>query len=369
MHSSQAFYERTLLRAPELTPVGDRIVASEKVRAPTKSVRIKLIMGGTHMLTKTLTASAVLMALAMPAVAQQDLKAAVVAAMGEAIEDPRYADILATFGLPAPDLSDPTLVNSADYAYPEVAPGTLLANVMDTETLRLGWIAVGTPWSVPGPDPAEPVGLSVDYWVIVMDKLNAHYGSNVASDWVEFTESSGNNNMYRWLATSDDFDCTGDGRAVDGCYDVIGGAYAINARRKGLSDITPAYYPLNMTVVRTHVPLPEGAGPLDTAEQIRAAMADGDINLVLAGLPDTGEDTILKNFAEQMGDTFTHVDRTPGSDVLEFAQDSTDAHFVMGTNVRMASTRFKHPELCADCAFIPNLTVFGGVGFATALVN
>jgi hypothetical protein len=117
------------------------------------------------------------------------------------------------------------------------------------------------------------------------------------------------------------------------------------------------------------VPLPEGAGTLDNAEAIRAAMADPDINIVLAGLPDTGEDSILSNFTKEMGDTFTHIDRTPGSKILEFAQDATEAHFVLGTNVRMASMRFALPELCADCAFIPNLTVFGGVGFATALVK
>ena len=70
---------------------------------------------------------------------------------------------------------------------------------------------------------------------------------------------------------------------------------------------------------------------------------------------------------EEMGGTFTHADRTPGSNVLEFAQNSTDIHFVLGTNVRMASTRFKNPEFCSNCAFIPNLLVFGGVGFATAL--
>jgi len=173
--------------------------------------------------------------------------------------------------------------------------------------------------------------------------------------------------MYRWLSSADDVNCTAEGRDVAGCYDVIGGAYAINKRRKSISDITPAYFPLNMSVVRTNVPLPEGTGPLDTAEQIRAAMANPDINLVLAGLPDTGEDSILSNFTKDMGETFTHADRTPGSNVLEFAENSKEAHFVLGTNVRLSATRFKDPSLCADCAFIPNLLVFGGVGFATAL--
>ena len=321
------------------------------------------------MLKSILTSAAAVAALATPALAQQDLKAATVAAMGEAIEDPRYVDVLAKYGLELPDLSDKTLVNSADYAYPEVADGSLLDSVLDAKSLRLGWIAVGAPWSIPGPDPAEPVGLSVDYWDIVKDKLSAHYGTDVSLDWVEFTEETGNNNMYRWLATSDDTDCSGEGRDVAGCYDVIGGAYAINARRKGISDITPAYFPLNMSVVRTNVPLPDGVGPLETAEQIRAAMADPDIDISLAGLPDTGEDTILTNLGKEMGGTFTHADRTPGSNVLEFAQNATDIHFVLGTNVRLSSTRFNTPELCADCQFIPNLLVFGGVGFATALTE
>ena len=316
---------------------------------------------------RTVTAAAAISALGAPIFAQTDLKAAIVAAMGEVIEDPAYVSVLEKYGLSLPDLDDKTLVNSTDYAYPDVTNGTLLDHVMQSETLRLGWIAVGAPWSVPGPDPAEPIGLSIDYWDIVLDKLNAQYGTSIAPDWVEFTEETGNNNMYRWLATAGDVDCMAEGRNVEGCYDVIGGAYAINDRRKGISDITPAYFPLNMSVVRTHVPLPEGTGALDTAEQIRAAMADPDINVVLAGLPDTGEDTILTNFTEEMGETFTHVDRTPGSNALEFAQDVTEAHFVVGTNVRLSSTRFEDPDLCADCAFIPDLLIFGGVGFATAL--
>jgi hypothetical protein len=322
------------------------------------------------MLKKASITTGVLLALATPAIAQQDLKAAMVAAMGEAIEDARYPGIIEKYGLPAPDLADPTLVNSKDNPYPEIQPDTLLAHVIDTKTFRVGWIGVGAPWAVPSAaDATIPEGLSVDYWHVLIEKLNAHYGTDVALDWVEYTDSAGNNDMYRWLSTATDIDCTADGRDVDGCYDVIGGAYAINARRKSISDMSPAYYPLNMSVVRTNVPLPDGAGELNTAEEIRAAMADPDVNIVLAGLPDTGEDSILSNFAEEYGDTFTHIDRTPGSKVLEFAQDSEEAHFVLGTNVRMASMRFSIPELCADCAIIPNLTIFGGVGFATALVE
>lgn len=321
------------------------------------------------MFKKSLAAAA-LLALAAPAVAQQDLKAAMVAAMGEAIEDARYPDILAKYGLPAPDLTDPTLVNSNDHPYPDVVAGTLLSHVIETQSIRLGWIGVGAPWAIPSKeDKSIPLGLSVDFWNMMQDKLNAHYDTDIALGWVEYTDSAGNNDMYRWLSTTDDLDCRSDGREVNGCYDVIGGAYAINKRRKGISDVSPAYYPLNMSVVRTNVPLPDGVGPLNTAEEIRAAMADPKINIVLAGLPDTGEDSILSNFTKEYGDTFTHMDRTPGSKVLEFAQDSDKVHFVLGTNVRMASMRFALPELCVDCAIIPNLTVFGGVGFATALVD
>ena len=322
------------------------------------------------MFKKTSVAVGLLLALAAPAVAQQELKAAMVAAMGEAIEDDRYPGIIEKYGLPAPDLSNPTLVNSHDHPYPDVTEGSLLDHVIDMQTFRIGWIGVGAPWAIPSEaDPKIPEGLSVDYWHVMLEKLNAHYNTNIALEWVEYTDSAGNNDMYRWLATADDLDCTANDRNVDGCYDVIGGAYAINARRKGISDISPAYYPLNMSVVRTNVPLPEGVGPLNTAEEIRAAMADSDVNIVLAGLPDTGEDSILSNFTKEYGETFTHIDRTPGSKVLEFAQDSKEAHFVLGTNVRMASMRFSLPELCADCAIIPNLTIFGGVGFATALIE
>ncbi|MEP5154154.1 hypothetical protein [Planktotalea sp.] len=319
---------------------------------------------------KSLFAALAALAIAGPVAAQENLKAAMVAAMGEAIEDPRYPGILEKYGLPAPDLSDPTLVNSKDHPYPTVQEGSLLSHILETKSIRLGWIGVGAPWAIPSEaDKSIPVGLSVDFWNMMQEKLNAQYETDIQFNWVEYTDSAGNNDMYRWLSTSDDLDCTADGREVNGCYDVIAGAYAINKRRKSISDISPAYYPLNMSVVRTNVPLPEGAGDLKTAEDIRAAMADPDINIVLAGLPDTGEDSILTNFTKEYGDTFTHVDRTPGSKVLEFAQDATDIHYVLGTNVRMASMRFSEPELCADCAFIPNLLVFGGVGFATALVK
>ncbi|MEP3394159.1 MAG: hypothetical protein ABJN34_16850 [Litoreibacter sp.] len=322
------------------------------------------------MFKKASIAVGMMLALAAPAVAQQELKAAMVAAMGEAIEDDRYPGVITKYGLPAPDLSNPTLVNSRDHPYPEATEGSLLSHVLNTKSFRIGWIGVGAPWAIPSEaDASIPEGLSVDYWHIMLEKLNNHYDTDIKLDWVEYTDSAGNNDMYRWLATSDDLDCTAEGREVNGCYDVIGGAYAINKRRKGISDISPAYYPLNMSVVRTNVPLPDGVGPLNTADEIRAAMADPKINIVLAGLPDTGEDSILSNFTKEYGDTFTHIDRTPGSKVMEFAQDSKEAHFVLGTNVRMASMRFSLPELCSNCDIIPNLTIFGGVGFATALTE
>ena len=321
------------------------------------------------MYTKLFAATAAMVALSTPALAQQDLHAALSAAMGEAIEDARYVDVTTKYGMPAPDLSDPTLVNSKDYPYPDVTPGTLLAHVLETHQLSLGWIPVGAPWAVPGEAPSQPVGFSVDYFDIIQEKLNAHYNTEINLEWVAFTESAGNNDMYLWLSTSDDVDCTADGRSVAGCYDVIGGAYAINTRRLGLTDITASYYPFNMTAIRTNVPLPEGVGPIESADDIRAAMANPTIDIAIAGLPETGEDSILTAFNVAMGSTFTHIDRTPGSNVLEYAQNSKDAHFVLGSNVRMASTRLKSPEFCADCEVFEKFSAFRGIGFATALVQ
>ncbi|ASJ72886.1 hypothetical protein [Granulosicoccus antarcticus] len=321
------------------------------------------------MFKKSFAATAMIFALATPALAQQDLHAALTAAMGEAIEDARYVDVTTKYGMPAPDLSDPTLVNSEDYPYPEVMPGTLLAHVLDTHKLSLGWIPVGAPWAIPGENPSQPIGFSVDYFDIIQEKLNAHYNTDIDLEWVSFTESAGNNDMYLWLSTSDDVDCTAEDRVVDGCYDVIGGAYAINERRSGLTDITPSYYPFNMAAIRTNVPLPEGVAPIRNADDIRAAMADPTINIAIAGLPETGEDSILTAFNIAMGSTFTHIDRTPGSNVLEYAQNSEDAHFVLGSNVRMASTRMKYPEFCIKCELFENFSAFRGIGFATALID
>lgn len=319
------------------------------------------------MLRFTLAAATAVTLATGPAMAAQELYDAMVAAMGDAIEDPRYLDILDSYGLPAPDFAgDQTLVNSSDYAYPAFSDGTLLDRALKTGNLRLGWIAVGAPWSVPG-DGDDPVGLSVDFWQIIQEKLNAHYGSNIELDWVEYTSAVGNNDMYKWLATDADHTCaTLDTGGPENCYDIIGGAYAINARRKEISHMSPAYYPLNMSVVRTPKPLEGTDATLDNAEKILAGIEDADTQIVIAGYEDTGEHSIMNGWQAKFGDTFTMMFRTPKTNVLEYAE-TTDAHFVMGTNVRMAVTRFRTPEFCADCEIIPSVSVFGGVGFATAL--
>ena len=323
------------------------------------------------MLNKSLSAaiiSAVATLYTSPSMAAESLYQAMTAAMGEAIEDPRYLDVFANYGMPAPDFeNDKSLVNSTDYIYPNtIEEGTLLHRVLETETLRLGWIAVGAPWSVPG-EGEDPVGLSVEYWDIIQDKLNAHFGKNIELDWVEFTSAVGNNDMYKWLATDEDHNCESlDTGSVENCYDIIGGAYAINARRKEISYMSPAYYPLNMSVVRTRTPFKDPNMKLTTAEDILAAVADPDAGLIVAGYEDTGEHSIMKGWEKKFGKTFTMNFRTPKSNVLEYAE-TADAHFVMGTNARLAVTRQNTPEFCSECEFTPNILVFGGVGFATAL--
>ncbi len=305
---------------------------------------------------------------ASPANSSESLYKAMTAAMGEAIEDPRYLDVLANYGMPAPDFkNDSSLVNSKDYPYPEtVEEGTLLHRVINTEKLRLGWIAVGAPWSVPG-EGDDPVGLSVEYWEIIQDKLNSHYGKNIDLDWVEYTSEVGNNDMYKWLATDGDQDCVAlETGSPANCYDIIGGAYAINARRKEISHMSPAYYPLNMSVVRTRTPFKNPDMKLTTAEEILAAVADPNAGLIIAGYEDTGEHSIMKGWEKKFGKTFTMNFRTPQSNVLEYAE-TADAHFVMGTNARLAVTRQRTPEFCSECEFTANILVFGGVGFATGL--
>lgn len=319
---------------------------------------------------KYLTATAIATSLVIgtsPVNAAETLHQAMTAAMGEAIEDPRYVDVLTSYGLPAPDLeNDKSLVSSSDYPYPDsVEDGTLLHRVLENESLRLGWIAVGAPWSVPG-EGDDPVGLSVEFWSIIQDKLNAHFDKNIELDWVEYTSAVGNNDMYTWLATDSDHDCaTLDTGSPENCYDIIGGAYAINARRKEISNMSPAYYPLNMSVVRTRTPFKNPDLNPGNAEEIISAIADPEAELIIAGYEDTGEHSIMKGWQEKYGDTFTMNFRTPNSNVLEYAE-TADAHYVMGTNVRMAVTRQDTPDFCADCEITENILVFGGVGFATA---
>lgn len=304
------------------------------------------------------------------AFAQEALYEAMTAAMGEAVEDARYLEVLANYGMPAPDFeNDKSLVNSTDYPYPAIAEeGTLLHRVLETETLRLGWIAVGAPWSIPSEgDASKPVGLSIEYWAIIQDKLNAHFNKNIELDWVEYTSAVGNNDMYKWLATDGDQDCAAlDTGSANNCYDIIGGAYAINARRKEISYMSPAYYPLNMSVVRTRTPFKNPDMELNTAEEIIAAIADPEAGLVVAGYEDTGEHSIMKGWEKKYGKTFTMNFRTPKSNVLEYAE-TAGAHFVMGTNARLAVTRQNTPEFCSECEFTPNILVFGGVGFATGI--
>ena len=300
--------------------------------------------------------------------ASEALHKAMTAAMGEAIEDARYLEVLSHYGMPAPDFkNDKSLVNSADYKYPSrIEKGTLLDRVLKTEVLRLGWIAVGSPWSVPGKGD-DPVGLSVEYWTIIQDKLNQHYNKNIKLDWVEYTSEVGNNDMYKWLATDDDQDCVAlNTGSVENCYDIIGGAYAINARRKAISHMSPAYYPLNMSVVRTRTPFKDPSMKLNTAEEILAAVANPESGLIIAGYEDTGEHSIMKGWQKKYGKTFTMNFRTPKSNVLEYAE-TAKAHFVMGTNARLSVTRKNTPQFCSECKFTPNILIFGGVGFATSL--
>jgi len=302
-----------------------------------------------------------------PAFAQQSLNYAISAAMGEAMKDARYAAILEKYKLPMPDLmGNAKLASARNVPYPDAAPGSLLAQVLQRKEMRIGWIGVGIPWSQPGPD-GEPIGLAIDFWDVVLDKLGEHYGTTVAPRYVEYNAETGNNDMFRWLASDDDRDCVAlKLPSPDNCYDVIGGAYALNSRRKTVSALTPAYYPLNMSAVRTPTPVKDPSVPLGTAEEILAAAARPELGLVFAALPNTGESTFLKSVAKKTGGSFTEIPRDPKSNVLEFAEH-TKANFVLGTNVRFAVTRNKTPQFCADCQIVPNLLVFDGVGFGTYL--
>lgn len=324
------------------------------------------ILGSDTMLKKSMMATALLAGSLTPAFAQESIGLAIAAAMGETIEDPRYIDVIEKYSLPIPVLSEnPLMATTKNTSYPEVEAGTLLDQVIQRKTLRIGYVGIGVPWSVTNPDGGDPTGLSIDFWKVALDKLSAQYNTEIKAEYVEFNSQIGNNNMYQWLASDNDKDCVNlDLPSPESCYDVIGGAYAINERRKKVSAMTPAYYPLNLSAVRTLTPLNKDI-PLDTAEEILAAAADIENGLIFATLPDTGESAFLKLVMEETGETFSIITRPPTSNVLEYAE-TTPAHFVIGTNVRMAVTRTRTPEFCSDCEVIPNILRFDGVGFATA---
>lgn len=318
------------------------------------------------MLKKLVITTALVAGSLTPTLAQESIGLALAAAMGEANEDARYAGVIEKYGLPVPMLSEnPLMASTKNTSYPEVDADTLLEQVIQNKSLRIGWVGVGKPWSEPGADGGDPVGLSIDFWRIVMDKLSTHYNANIKADFVEYDAQIGNNDMYKWLSSDNDKDCVAlKLPSPENCYDVIGGAYAINKRRKAVSAVTPAYYPLNLSVARTNAPLNKDI-PLNTAEEILAAAADKENGLIFATLPDTGESAFMKQVMEKTGETFSVITRDPKSNVLEYSQN-TEAHFVLGTNVRFAVTRGQTPEFCADCAVIPNILRFDGIGFATS---
>ena len=72
------------------------------------------------MFRKTLAVAIISTVCVSPVIATEALYQAMTAAMGEAIEDPRYLDVLENYGMPAPDFkNDKSLVNSTDYKYPD----------------------------------------------------------------------------------------------------------------------------------------------------------------------------------------------------------------------------------------------------------
>lgn len=307
------------------------------------------------------------------AFAQEDLRTAVSAAMGEAMADPHYQQVLAKYGLPMPDISgDTVLASPARNAYPSRSGGTLLNQVLDRGKIRIGWIRVGIPFSFVGKD-GKLQGFAIDLWPLILEKLSAKYGAQIEPVWIEFTSQTGNNEMYRQLASDQDLDCAALGLASPNmCYDIIGGAYAFNEPRKKVSALTTAYYPLNMSAVRTPVPLKDRNGkdiPTDTPEAILAAAKNPDIGVTFAALAATGEGQFLDQLKERFGgETFKRVVRPADSNILEFAQ-KTEAHFVLGTNARIYFTRAQTPQFCAKCNVVTNLLKFDGIGFATALSN
>ena len=318
----------------------------------------------------TITVFFLLLCVKGPVFAQEDLRVVVSAAMGEAMVDARYQRILDKYGLPMPDFAaTPALASPERNRYPERVSGTLLNQVLDRRTLRIGWIGVGVPFSFVGPD-STLQGLAIDLWPLVLEKLSMRYGKKIEPVYVEFTDATGNNNMYRQLSTDGDHHCAALRLASPAiCYDIIGGAYAFNEPRKRVSKFTAAYYPLNMSGVRTPVVLIGKDGKrivLDTPQRILAAAKNADNAMVFAALAATGEVQFLNELRQQFGDTFKVVTRPPDSNILEFAQE-TPAHIVLGTNVRIYYTRVQTPQFCTRCEVVNDLLKFDGIGFATAL--
>jgi len=307
-----------------------------------------------------------------PVAAQEELRLAVSAAMGEMMADTRYQQVLGNYGLPMPDIAGNTMLASpARNYYPERVAGSLLDHVVDSGRLRIGWIRVGIPFSFVGRD-GKLQGLAIDLWPLLLEKLSLKYGKTVEPVYVEFTVSTGNNDMYLQLSSDRDPNCASMKLpSPDMCYDIIGGAYAFNEPRKKVSALTTAYYPMNMAGVRTPVPLKDKAGrdiPFDTAEQVLAAAKNPEAGVIFALLAATGEVQFLNGLKQRFGDTFKVVTRSPASNLLEFAQN-TEAHIVLSTNVRALYTRAQTPQFCKGCAVIPGLQMFDGVGFATALTK
>lgn len=313
-----------------------------------------------------------LLCAARPVAAQEELRLAVSAAMGEMMADARYQQVLGKYGLPMPDIAGNTMLASpARNHYPERVAGSLLDHVVGSGRLRIGWIRVGIPFSFVGKD-GKLQGLAIDLWPLLLEKLSAKYGKKVEPVFVEFTVSTGNNDMYLQLSSDRDPNCASMKLpSPDMCYDVIGGAYAFNEPRKKVSALTTAYYPMNMAGVRTPVPLKDKAGrdiAFDTPEQILAAAKNPEAGVIFAVLAATGEVQFLNGLKQHFGDTFKVVTRSPTSNLLEFAQN-TEAHIVLSTNVRALYTRAETPQFCKGCAVIPGLQLFDGVGFATALTK
>ena len=278
------------------------------------------------MLRLIICAIAALLAGTGTAHGQESLRTAVSAAMGEALADSRYQQILAKYGLPAPDIAAQTaLASAARNPYSARAPGTLLNHVLERGKLRIGWIRIGIPFSFVAGD-GKLQGLAVDLWPLILEKMSVKYGVQLAPVFVEYTSETGNNDMYRQLSRDQDPDCAALRLASAAmCYDIIGGAYAFNEPRKKVSAFTAAYYPLNMAGIRTPALLRGKDGrdiPLDTPENILAAARNADAGVVFAALAGTGEVQFLNGLRQRFGDTFKMVIRPPDSNILEFAQNT-----------------------------------------------